>query len=68
MALLRLLAPVGQETQKQGTRIESLKADLGEMADAKDEVVGPILFAVPYPATFVTGEVTNINGGSFPCG
>jgi 3-oxoacyl-[acyl-carrier protein] reductase len=33
-----------------------------------EEVAGPILFAVSDLATFVTGEVININGGSFPCG
>jgi 3-oxoacyl-[acyl-carrier protein] reductase len=32
-----------------------------------EEVAGPILFAVSDLATFVTGEVININGGSFPC-
>jgi 3-oxoacyl-[acyl-carrier protein] reductase len=33
-----------------------------------EEVAGPILFAVSDLATFVTGEVININGGSFRCG
>jgi 3-oxoacyl-[acyl-carrier protein] reductase len=33
-----------------------------------DEVAGPILFAVSDLATFITGEVINVNGGSFPCG
>jgi len=33
-----------------------------------EEVAGPILFAVSDLATFVTGEVINVNGGSFPCG
>jgi 3-oxoacyl-[acyl-carrier protein] reductase len=33
-----------------------------------EEVAGPILFAVSDLATFMTGEVININGGSFPCG
>ena len=27
-----------------------------------------ILFAVSDLATFITGEVINVNGGSFPCG
>ena len=33
-----------------------------------EEVAGPILFAVSDLATFVTAEVINVNGGSFPCG
>jgi len=32
------------------------------------EVAGPILFAVSDLATFITGEVINVNGGSFLCG
>jgi len=33
-----------------------------------EEVAGPILFAVSDLASFVTAEVINVNGGSFPCG
>jgi len=33
-----------------------------------EEVAGPILFAASDLATFVTGEVINVNGGSFRCG
>ncbi|MGD0957560.1 MAG: SDR family NAD(P)-dependent oxidoreductase [Candidatus Acidiferrales bacterium] len=33
-----------------------------------EEVAGPILFAVSDLATYLTGEVINVNGGSFPCG
>ncbi|HXX71979.1 MAG TPA: SDR family NAD(P)-dependent oxidoreductase [Candidatus Acidoferrum sp.] len=33
-----------------------------------EEVAGPILFVVSDLATFITGEVINVNGGSFPCG
>ena len=33
-----------------------------------EEVAGPILFAVSDLATFITGEVINVNGGSFQCG
>jgi 3-oxoacyl-[acyl-carrier protein] reductase len=32
------------------------------------EVAGPILFAVSDLATYITGEVINVNGGSFQCG
>ena len=33
-----------------------------------EEIAGPILFAVSDLATYITGEVINVNGGSFPCG
>ena len=33
-----------------------------------EEMAGPILFAVSDLATFMTAEVINVNGGSFPCG
>jgi len=40
---------------------------LGRVA-TPDEVAGPILFAASDLATYITGEVINVNGGSFPCG
>ncbi|HUJ31594.1 MAG TPA: SDR family NAD(P)-dependent oxidoreductase [Candidatus Acidoferrum sp.] len=33
-----------------------------------EEIAGPILFAVSDLATFITGEVINVNGGSVLCG
>jgi 3-oxoacyl-[acyl-carrier protein] reductase len=33
-----------------------------------EEIAGPVLFAVSDLATFVTGEVINVNGGSVLCG
>ena len=33
-----------------------------------EEIAGPILFAASDLATFVTGEVINVNGGSLLCG
>lgn len=33
-----------------------------------EEIAGPILFAVSDLASFMTGEIINVNGGSFPCG
>jgi 3-oxoacyl-[acyl-carrier protein] reductase len=33
-----------------------------------DEIAGPILFAASDLATFVTGEVINVNGGAVLCG
>ena len=54
---------------KNNTRIKALVAAYPLKRMAKpEEVAGPILFAVSDLATFVTGEVININGGSFPCG
>jgi 3-oxoacyl-[acyl-carrier protein] reductase len=40
---------------------------LKRVATAED-VAGPILFAVSDLATFITGEVINVNGGSVLCG
>jgi 3-oxoacyl-[acyl-carrier protein] reductase len=54
---------------KNNARIKALVAAYPLKRMAKpEEVAGPILFAVSDLATFVTGEVININGGSFPCG
>ena len=33
-----------------------------------EEIAGPVLFAASELATFVTGEVINVNGGSVLCG
>jgi 3-oxoacyl-[acyl-carrier protein] reductase len=33
-----------------------------------EEIAGPILFVVSELATFITGEVINVNGGSILCG
>jgi 3-oxoacyl-[acyl-carrier protein] reductase len=33
-----------------------------------EEIAGPILFAASDLATFITGEVINVNGGSVLCG
>jgi 3-oxoacyl-[acyl-carrier protein] reductase len=37
-------------------------------AATAEEVAGPILFAASDLATFITGEVINVNGGSILCG
>ncbi|HEV2205716.1 MAG TPA: SDR family NAD(P)-dependent oxidoreductase [Candidatus Acidoferrales bacterium] len=37
-------------------------------AGTAEEIAGPILFAVSDLATFITGEVINVNGGSILCG
>lgn len=33
-----------------------------------DEIAGPILFAASQMATFITGEIINVNGGAVLCG
>ena len=40
---------------------------LGRVAKP-EEIAGPILFAASDLATFVTGEVINVNGGAVLCG
>ena len=40
---------------------------LGRPATA-EEIAGPILFLASDLATFVTGEIVNVNGGSVLCG
>jgi 3-oxoacyl-[acyl-carrier protein] reductase len=37
-------------------------------AGTAEEMAGPVLFAVSDLATFITGEVINVNGGSVLCG
>jgi 3-oxoacyl-[acyl-carrier protein] reductase len=43
------------------------KQPLGRVASA-DEVAGPILFMASDLASFITGEILNVNGGSVLCG
>lgn len=54
------------KTQK-GLKHANEASPLGRVARA-EEIAGPILFAVSDLATFVTGTVINVNGGSFRCG
>lgn len=73
--LVNCVAPAFADTDmwksaaKNNSRIKALVATypLKRIA-TPEEVAGPILFAVSDLATFMTGEVININGGSFPCG
>ena len=52
---------------KRGGQSVAEAIPLGRPATA-EEIAGPVLFAVSDLATFVTGEVINVNGGSVLCG
>jgi 3-oxoacyl-[acyl-carrier protein] reductase len=52
---------------KKGKKIATAQIPLGRVATA-EEVAGPILFLASDLATFITGEVLNVNGGSVLCG
>jgi 3-oxoacyl-[acyl-carrier protein] reductase len=52
---------------KAGLKSALAPIPLKRVATAED-VAGPILFAVSDLATFITGEVINVNGGSVLCG
>ena len=52
---------------KGGLKAAVVPIPLKRVATAED-VAGPILFAVSDLATFITGEVINVNGGSVLCG
>lgn len=52
---------------KAGLKSALVPIPLKRVATAED-VAGPILFAVSDLATFITGEVINVNGGSVLCG
>jgi 3-oxoacyl-[acyl-carrier protein] reductase len=52
---------------KAGAKFATSTIPLGRVATA-EEVAGPILFLASDLATFVTGEVLNVNGGAVLCG
>jgi 3-oxoacyl-[acyl-carrier protein] reductase len=52
---------------KSGARAVTSSIPLKRVA-TPDEIAGPVLFAASDLATFVTGEVINVNGGSVLCG
>jgi 3-oxoacyl-[acyl-carrier protein] reductase len=60
---------IWKSTPKSSPKLKAMLAayPLQRMA-TPEEVAGPILFAVSDLATFMTGEVININGGFFNCG
>jgi 3-oxoacyl-[acyl-carrier protein] reductase len=53
--------------QRSGLKWASASIPLKRPATA-EEIAGPILFAASDLATFITGEVINVNGGSVLCG
>jgi 3-oxoacyl-[acyl-carrier protein] reductase len=52
---------------KSGARWVTDSIPLGRVA-TPEEVAGPVLFAASDLATFITGEVINVNGGAVLCG
>jgi 3-oxoacyl-[acyl-carrier protein] reductase len=54
-------------TTKQGLRSVLSSIPLGRVAQV-DEIAGPILFLASDLASFMTGEIINVNGGSVLCG
>jgi len=52
---------------KAGRKFATGEIPLGRVATA-EEIAGPILFLASDLATFITGEVLNVNGGAVLCG
>jgi 3-oxoacyl-[acyl-carrier protein] reductase len=52
---------------KKGSRFATAAIPLGRVATA-EEIAGPILFLASDLATFITGEILNVNGGAVLCG
>jgi 3-oxoacyl-[acyl-carrier protein] reductase len=52
---------------KRGAKAVTASIPLNRVANPSG-IAGPILFAASDLATFVTGEVINVNGGSVLCG
>jgi 3-oxoacyl-[acyl-carrier protein] reductase len=52
---------------KAGAKFATASIPLGRVASA-EEIAGPILFMASELATFINGEVLNVNGGAVLCG
>ena len=52
---------------KAGWKFATRSIPLGR-PDTAEEIAGPILFLASDLATFITGEVVNVNGGAVLCG
>jgi 3-oxoacyl-[acyl-carrier protein] reductase len=50
-----------------GSKFALGQIPLGRVA-TPEEVAGPVLFLASDLATFITGEILNVNGGSVLCG
>jgi 3-oxoacyl-[acyl-carrier protein] reductase len=58
-------ASVLRDKKMQKSALEAIPL---KRAGKAEEIAGPILFAASDLATFITGEVINVNGGSVLCG
>jgi 3-oxoacyl-[acyl-carrier protein] reductase len=58
-------ASVIRDKKMQKSALEAIPL---KRAGTAEEIAGPILFAASDLATFITGEVINVNGGSVLCG
>jgi 3-oxoacyl-[acyl-carrier protein] reductase len=58
-------ASVLRDKKMQKSALEAIPL---KRAGTAEEIAGPILFAASDLATFITGEVINVNGGSVLCG
>jgi 3-oxoacyl-[acyl-carrier protein] reductase len=52
---------------KAGAKFAMAAIPLGRVANP-EEIAGPILFMASELATFINGEVLNVNGGAVLCG
>jgi len=73
--LVNCVAPGWVDTDMSASVLRDKKQLKGALAPiplkrpgTAEEIAGPILFAVSDLATFITGEVINVNGGSVLCG
>jgi 3-oxoacyl-[acyl-carrier protein] reductase len=73
--LVNCIAPGWVDTDMSGSVLRNkklVKAAVAPIplkrAGTAEEIAGPILFAASDLATFITGEVINVNGGSVLCG
>jgi 3-oxoacyl-[acyl-carrier protein] reductase len=73
--LVNCVAPGWVDTDMSGSVLRNKKLVKAAVAPiplkraaTAEEIAGPILFAVSDLATFITGEVINVNGGSVLCG
>ncbi len=73
--LVNCVAPGWVDTDMSASVLRDKKMQKGAVvaiplkrAGTAEEIAGPVLFAASDLATFITGEVINVNGGSVLCG